>query len=159
MVPMAKLDVLRDQLARFQDWADAHLTLEAALDGLPPEARGVRPEGLAHSIWELVEHIRIAQRDILDFCVATVYEERAWPQEYWPSAPGPQRPDDWEASLAAIRRDREALRRLAEDPAVDLLTRVPNGTTQTYLRELLLTQDHAAYHIGQIVLTRKLLGA
>jgi uncharacterized damage-inducible protein DinB len=149
---------MRALLARYQDYADAHLTLDAALDDLPPELRGVRPDGLPHSIWELVEHIRVAQRDILDFCVAAEYRHPAWPDAYWPESPAPPAAA-WDASLAALRADREALRRLALDESVDLHAVVRHGDqpTQTYLRALLLAQDHAAYHIGQIVAVKQLL--
>lgn len=152
-------EAMRALLARFQDYAEAHLTLDAALDGLPSESRGVRPKGLPHSIWELVEHIRIAQRDILDFCEAESYHHPEWPAEYWPASAAP--PDDaaWDGALAALRADREALRRLALDDSLDLNAVVKHGDkpTQTYLRALLLTQDHAAYHIGQIVAVKQLL--
>jgi hypothetical protein len=154
---MSETDPLREQLARFQGWGEAHLTLDTAVEGLRPEHRGVRPPGLPHSIWKLVEHVRIAQRDILDFCVGPGDQELHWPDDYWPAAPAP--PDDaaWDTSLRMVREDAESLRRLALDPKVELLGRVPGGTGQTFLRELLLTQDHAAYHIGQIVLVRRLL--
>jgi len=150
---------LRSQLARFQDFAEAHLTLEMAVAGLAPEHRGVRPAGLPHSIWELVEHIRIAQRDLLDFCVAAEYEHRPWPEAYWPPTGEPPAGEVWGEALAAIREDREELRRLALDPALDLISPVPHATEpgQTYLRALLLAQDHASYHIGQIVQVRRLV--
>jgi uncharacterized damage-inducible protein DinB len=154
-------DGMRPLLARFQDYAEAHITLDAALDGLPKEMRGIRPKGLPHSIWELVEHIRIAQRDILDFCVADTYHHPKWPDEYWPRSPAPSDDAAWHAALAALRADREALRRLAADDSIDLNAVVKHGDkpTQTYLRALLLTQDHAAYHIGQIVAVKQLLTA
>jgi hypothetical protein len=105
-----------------------------------------------------VEHIRIAQADILEFCVSRSYREKKWPDAYWPKTSSPANADAWNGSLAAIRRDRKAMRRLAIDPAVDLLAKVPNGTGQTYLRELLLVADHAAYHVAQIVDVRRALG-
>jgi hypothetical protein len=150
---------LRELVARYQDYAEAHLTLDRALDGVVPDMRGVRPEGLPHSIWELVEHIRIAQRDLLDFCVADEYRHPEWPDEYWPADPAPAGDAAWEASLAALRADREALKRLALDESIDLHAVVENGDqpTQTYLRALLITQDHAAYHIGQIVTVKQSL--
>lgn len=150
---------LRTLLARYQGWGEAHLTLEAALEDLAPRHRGVRPPGSPHSIWELVEHLRIAQQDILDFCSAGDYTHRTWPDDYWPDAPAPAGPGAWEATLDALARDREALKALAQDPAVDLDARVPHATRpdQTFARALLLAQDHAAYHIGQMVLVRRIL--
>jgi uncharacterized damage-inducible protein DinB len=150
---------LRTLLARFQDWGEAHLTLEAALEELDPGHRGIRPPGGPHSIWELVEHIRIAQRDILEFCSPGDYQHRRWPEDYWPGAPAPADDREWEGSLDALSRDREALRRLALDPAVEMAGQVPHAThpDQTFARCLLLAQDHAAYHIGQVVLVRRIL--
>lgn len=150
---------LRQQLARVLGWKDAHAGFDAAVEGLDPPLRGVRPEGLPHSPWELLEHIRLAQRDILEFCIDPEYRERAWPDEYWPSDPAPPDATAWDESIRAYHADREALERLALDPTVDLFAAIPHGSGQTYLRELLLVADHTAYHTGQLVLVRKLLGA
>jgi hypothetical protein len=150
---------LREQLARLLDWQDAHASFDAAVDGLPPAQRGVRPAGLPHSPWELVEHMRLAQHDILDFCRNPRYVELAWPADYWPESAAPPTPEAWDASIAAVRRDREAFRQLVTDAAIDLFAPIPHGTGQTILRELLLAADHTAYHVGQLVLTRRLLGA
>lgn len=113
---------------------------------------------MAHSIWQIVEHLRIAQRDILDFCVAPEYREMKWPDDYWPRNPAPESDAAWDRGLAAFRGDRDSLAALAMNPAIDLLAKVPNGTGQTYLRELLLVADHNAYHIGQLVEARRVLG-
>lgn len=156
---MDTTDPLRTHLARLLDWQDAHASFDAAVAGLAPEHRGTRPAGLPHSPWELVEHIRLAQHDILDFCRNPDYVELAWPADYWPPGAAPPSPEAWEESVAAAGRDREALRRLAADPAVDLFAAIPHGTGQTVLRELLLVADHTAYHVGQLVLARRLLGA
>ena len=149
---------LRAQLARLQDWPDAHATFDAAVEGVPAELRGVQPPGLPYSLWQLVEHLRITQRDILDFCRDPAYAEPKWPDDYWPPSIEPLSPDAWDETLAAFRADREALRELAAAEA-DLFAAIPHGTGQTYLRELLLVADHGAYHVGQIVLVRRLLGA
>ncbi|MEZ4425683.1 MAG: DinB family protein [Gemmatimonadota bacterium] len=152
---------IRDLLARVLGWGEAHLTLEAAVEGLDPALRGVRPTGLPHSIWELVEHIRIAQRDLLDFTRPGAYSTPDWPREYWPDAPAP--PDDaaWARTLERIREDALALSGIVHDPAIDLSAPVPHGDRagQTYARSLLVAQDHAAYHIGQVVTVRQLLEA
>ena len=153
--PIASTDPLRAQLARLLDWQDAHATFDAAVAGLAPALRGVRPPDSPHSPWELVEHVRLTQHDILDFCRNPAYEEPSWPADYWPATPAPPTPAAWDECLAAVRRDREALARLAADPAVDLFATIPHGSGQTYLRELLLVADHTAYHVGQLVLVRR----
>lgn len=150
---------LRAQLVHFLDWEDAQVGFEAAVADLPPALRGTRPAGLPHSPWELLEHLRLTQRDILDFCREPAYVERSWPDDYWPPAPEPPEPDAWEESVERFQRDREALQRLVADPALDLFAAIPHGTGQTYLREVLLVADHNAYHVGQLILTRRLLGS
>lgn len=150
-------EVLRSQLSRLLQRSDAHTGFDAAVADIAPEARGIRPNGLPHSAWELLEHIRLAQRDILEFSQDAVYVDRAWPADYWPPTPGPPSPEAWDESVQAVRRDREALQRLMADPGVDLFETVPHGTTQTYLREALLTADHNAYHVGQLMVVRRLL--
>ena len=155
---MTQIDHLRDHLARLLDWQDAHATYDAAVADVAPEMRGRQPEGLPHSLWQLVEHLRITQRDILDFCRDADYREPRWPDDYWPAEAAPPSAEAWEESLAAFRTDREVLKALAVDPGVDLFARIPHGTGQTYLRELLLVADHTSYHVGQIVLVRRLLG-
>ena len=151
-------DVLRDHVARILDWHDAHVDFDQAVKDVPVDKLGLVPPGSVYSIWQLVEHLRLAQHDILDFCVNPRYEEMAWPDDYWPRAPAPPAPGAWNESLAAYRRDRAAMQALVRDPAIDLFAPVPKGTGQTYLREALLVADHAAYHVGQIVLVRRQLG-
>ena len=150
---------LRDHLARLLSWDDAHATFDAAVAGLPENLRSRVPTGLPYSPWQLLEHLRITQHDILDFCRNPVYEELAWPSDYWPAAGAPQSPAAWDESLRRFREDRAALQQLARDPAIDLAARIPHGTGQTYLRELLLVADHSAYHVGELIVVRRLLGA
>jgi uncharacterized damage-inducible protein DinB len=150
---------LRAQLADFLDSHHAHVSFDQAVKGFPPKLRGRVPAGFEHSAWELVEHVRIAQADILEFCRKKTYREKKWPQDYWPARHAPKDAAAWNASIAACRRDRTAMQRLALDSSVDLLARVPNGTGQTYLREVLLVIDHAAYHVAQIVDLRRAMGA
>lgn len=150
---------LRDHLLRLLDWRDAHADFDAAVTGLPPALAGVRPAGLPYSPWELLEHARLAQRDILDFCRDPGYVEKKWPDDYWPRDPAPPTPAAWGESVAAYRADREAMKQLVADPAVDLCARIPHGQGQTYLREILLVADHNAYHVGQLIVVRRLLGA
>lgn len=155
---MTQIDALRVQLAAILDWPDAHATFDAAVEGIPPELRGRQAEGLPYSLWQLVEHLRITQGDILDFCRNADYQELRWPDDYWPPAAEPPSADAWDETLRGYRTDREVLKTLATDPGVDLFARIPHGTGQTYLRELLLVADHTAYHVGQIVFVRRLLG-
>lgn len=156
---MATMDALRDHLARVLDWHDAHATFEQAVADVPPRLRGARPEGLPYSPWQLLEHLRLAQHDILDFCVNPEYTELSWPADYWPRDAAPPSSAAWDKSVAAFRKDREALQALARNPDIDLFAAIPHGTGQTYLRELLLAADHAAYHVGELVIVRRLLGA
>jgi len=148
----------RAQLADFLDWHSAHVGFDAAVKGLPTRLRGVVPAAFAHSAWQVVEHIRTAQADILEFCRSAKYREKKWPEDYWPKSPAPRNAEAWTRSLAAFRRDRKAMQRLAIDRRIDLLATVPNGTDQTYLREVLLVADHTAYHVAQIVDIRRALG-
>jgi uncharacterized damage-inducible protein DinB len=150
---------VRDVLARSLGWSDAHVTFDKAVHELPVRIRGSRPAGLPHSPWEIVEHIRITQRDILDFCMSEKYRELEWPADYWPSSPEPGGERAWDQSIAATKEDRDALYRIATNAAVDLARVTRHGTNQTYLRELLLVVDHTSYHVGQLVLVRQVLGA
>jgi len=147
----------RDHLTRVLDWEDAHVGFDTAVADIPEHLRGMHLSGL-HSPWQLVEHLRRAQRDILEFCRNADYVELKWPEDYWPPTPSPPSPGAWEDSLAQYREDRSAMQALAEDPGVDLGGKIPWGSGQTRLREILLTADHTAYHVGQLVLVRQLLG-
>ena len=150
---------LRLQLADFLDWKNAHVGFDDAVKGIPPRFRGAVPGGFAHSPWQMLEHMRIAQHDILDFCKNPRYTHAMkWPDDYWPKTPGPKNAGAWSGSLAAFRRDRKAMQRLAVDRRIDLFATIPHGSGQTYLREILLVADHAAYHIAQIVDIRRALG-
>ena len=140
-------------------WQDAHASFETAVQDLPSRLRGAVPTGAPYSPWQLLEHMRIAQADILDFCQNASSEARAWPDDYWPHSPAPADDQAWNDSVAAFVRDRAALAALAQDSSLDLFLEIPHGTGQTYLRELLLVADHNAYHVGQIVLVRRLLGS
>lgn len=153
------LDQFREHLARAVDWREAHAGFDAAVDGLPHELRGRRASGVPHSAWQLLEHLRLAQRDILDFCRDPAYAEKKWPDDYWPRDPEPPSESAWDESVAAFRRDREAMKQLAADPSIDLLAKIPHGSGQTYLREVILVIDHNAHHVGQLILLRRLLGA
>ncbi len=148
---------LRRLLQKFLDWEDAHASFDSAVADVPPEVRGVQPDGLPYSPWQLLEHMRICQRDILDFCVDPNYREPKF-EAYWPVTTAPPTEGEWDKSVASFRDDRERLRRLAADNSVNLFAPIPHGMGQTYLRELLLVADHSAYHVGQLVAVRRLLG-
>jgi hypothetical protein len=150
---------LRDHLVRLLDWEDAHVGFDTAIDGIPPELRGVRPPGFDHSAWDLLEHMRLAQDDILDFCVNSAYaHSMTWPEDYWPRAQAPATAEAWTDSIAAFVRSRDEVKRLARE-VTDLSATVPTGSgPQTYLRAILLVADHAAYHVGQLVGLRRALG-
>jgi len=150
-------DPLREQLRKVLDWEDAHVGFDKAVAGVPKALRATIPEGSAHSLWQLLEHLRICQLDILDFCRNPGYVEIPM-EAYWPSSATPPSARAWEESVAAFRRDRDELKRLAADRGVDLFARIPHGSGQTYLRELLLVADHNAYHVGQLVALRRRLG-
>jgi uncharacterized damage-inducible protein DinB len=146
-------------LAKALDWQDAHVGFDKALAGLPPALRGRRPAGLPYSAWQLLEHLRLTQHDILEFCRNPNYVEPGWPDDYWPSTDAPPSSAAWDESVAGFRRERDALKLVANDPALDVFAKIPHGSGQTYLRELLLVADHNAYHLGQLVAVRRLLGA
>jgi hypothetical protein len=152
-------DSTRALIARLLDWEDAHAGFDKVVGGLPWKLRGQVPSGLPYSPWQLLEHIRLTQRDILDFCLNPAYEERHWPDDYWPKGPSPPSARAWDESVAGFRTDREELKRLALNPSVELTGKVPAGQGQTYLRELLLVADHTAYHLGELVVVRRALGA
>jgi len=156
---MTASDPLRQQLVRYLNSSEAHASTDAALAKLAPELRGTRPASLKHSPWELLEHIRITQHDILDFCRNPKYKEREWPKDYWPKSVAPPHSDSWDASVKSYHDDLAALDAIAEDSSIDLFARIPHGDGQTYLRELLLVVDHTSYHVGQLVLVRQLLDA
>ncbi|HVZ39517.1 MAG TPA: DinB family protein [Candidatus Kapabacteria bacterium] len=151
-------DPLRSQLQRVLDWHGAHATFEDSVRGVPAELRGASAPGIPHSPWQLLEHLRLTQLDILDFCRNPDYREQQWPDDYWPASAAPPDGDAWDASVAAFIADREELKRMAGDPSIDLFAPIPHGNGQTILRELLLVVDHNAYHVGQLVIVRRALG-
>jgi hypothetical protein len=157
--PAARDASLRQHLLDLLAGGQAHATFDAAVKNLPVALRGKRPRGAEHSPWELLEHMRIAQWDILDFTRNPNCQHLPWPEGYWPRTPAPPDAKAWEKSVRAFRRDLKALRDLVADPATDLFAKIPHGDGQTILREALLAADHNAYHIGALVLLRRLLGA
>jgi hypothetical protein len=150
---------LRRQLKEVLTWHEAHVDWKSALADLPGEKRGVRPDGLPHSPWELLEHARITQHDILDFCTNPKYKALEWPAGYWPASPAPTDNAAWENSIRSFENEARAMGKLIENPATDLFAKIPHGSGQTILREAVMLADHGSYHLGQFVLVRRLLGA
>ena len=150
---------LRQHLLDLLNGGHAHATFDAAVKNLPIALRGKRPRGAEHSPWEVLEHLRIAQWDILEFSRDAAHQSPAWPSGYWPATPVPPDPKAWDKSVRAFRRDLKAMCDLVADPSTDLYARIPHGDGQTILREALLVADHNAYHLGELVLVRRLLGA
>jgi len=150
---------LRQQLANFLDWHEAHADLSAAVNDFPAELRGQAPKGMPYSAWQLLEHMRLALWDIVEFCRDPHHKSPPWPEGYWPKHAAPPSKDAWEKSIQEVRDNLESLRKLIGDPKQDLFAPLPGGSGQTLLREALLAADHNAYHLGQLVLLRRALGA
>jgi len=156
---MPKDVALREQLTQLLRGGHAHATFDDAVRGFPLDRAGARPPGLPYSAWEILEHMRIAQNDILRFSQSAEYVSPQWPEGYWPTAPAPENESRWKGAIRAFRRDLGAFEKLVLDPAQNLHRKFPWGTGQTLLRETLLIADHNSYHLGQLVLVRRLLGA
>jgi uncharacterized damage-inducible protein DinB len=150
---------LRQHLVKLITGGDAHADFDQAIDKFPAELRGKTPKGAEHSPWQLLEHLRLAQQDILDFSVNPDYKAKEWPKEYWPEKPAPPDAKAWDKSVKAYHVDRKAICDLIENEKTDLFAKIPHGDGQTILREALLVADHNAYHLGQLVLLRRQLGA
>jgi DinB superfamily len=150
---------LRNHLLELLRGGQAHTTFDDAVKDMPLNLAGVRHPGAPYSAWELLEHIRFAQKDILEFSRSADYVSPKWPEGYWPKSPAPAGAREWTGSVDAVLRDRAAFEALVKDPANDLYRKFPWGDGQTLLRETLLIADHTAYHVGQLVLVRRLLGA
>ena len=146
---------LREHLLELLAGKSAHIDLEKAVDSFPLDGINMQVDGSPHTAWQLLEHIRIAQSDILEFCKDADHESPTWPEGYWPKADGT--PDKWRESVRQMLADLEALRELARDDSIDLFAPVAHGDGQTVLREILLVADHNAYHLGQLMLVRRML--
>jgi hypothetical protein len=149
---------LREHLVKLLRGKGAHLDFDDSVKGCHAEARGVKPPGAEHSVWQVAEHMRIAQWDILEFSRNPGHVSPEWPAGYWPQSAEPPDDEAWEHSLRTFRADLKAMERLVTDPKRDLFQPFPWGQGQTLLREALLVADHNAYHLGELVLLRRLLG-
>ncbi|MDE3110400.1 MAG: DinB family protein [Acidobacteriota bacterium] len=148
----------RDYLKKYLDWREAHADLKSALRDFPESLRGKRPAGVPYSAWELLEHMRIATHDILEFSRDAKYKSPDWPSGYWPEKPEPLGAAAWDRSVKALEHDLDEMRKLVSHAKTDLHAKIPHGSGQTVFREALLIADHNAYHLGQFVLLRRLLG-
>ena len=151
---------LLDQLIALLHGGQAHVSFDDAVKDFPPDLRGVVPEKLLHSAWQVLEHLRIAQRDILNFSAPPTggYQPMQWPDDYWPKSPEPLGPHAWDQSIAAFRKDLEQFEALLLKPDADLYKPFRWGEGQNLLREALLIADHNAYHLGELIVLRRLLG-
>ncbi len=156
---MADDAALRKHLVDALRGGHAHVSFDDVVKGFPPGRAGVRPEGAPYSAWELLEHVRIAQDDILRFSQSADWVSPKFPEGYWPSAAAPERESQWKESVGAFRDDLAEFEAMVRDPARDLHKKFPWGDGQTLFREALLLVDHNSYHLGQLVVVRRLLGA
>ena len=150
---------LREHLLYLLAGGGAHVSFEQTIEGFPSELRGVQPTGLPFTAWRLLEHMRIAQWDILEFSRSAKHVSPEFPKGYWPETDAPPDEAAWDRSVKAFEADLRAMRRLVKNPSTNLSARISHGAGQTILREALLVADHNAYHLGQLVLLRRLLGA
>ncbi|MGD0938114.1 MAG: DinB family protein [Terracidiphilus sp.] len=150
---------LRQHLVKLLKGGDAHADFDSAVENFPVILRGKKPGNVEHSAWELLEHLRIAQWDILEFSRNPLHKSPEFPAGYWPSTEAPPDAEAWDNSVEAFRRDLQALCDLVSDNSTDLFARIPHGDGQTILREVLVVADHSSYHLGQMILLRRLLGA
>ena len=150
---------LRQHLVELLTAGHAHATFEQAVKGMPVALQGKVPKGAEHSPWQLLEHLRLAQWDILDFSRNAKYKALKWPDDYWPKENAPADEKAWDKSVRAFKKDLKEFCDLVQNEKTDLFAKIPHGDGQTILREALLAADHNAYHVGQLVLVRRLLGA
>jgi hypothetical protein len=150
---------LRQHLLSLLKGGNAHADFETAIKDLPVKVRGERPKGAEHSPWEVLEHLRITQSDILEFSRNPAHKSPDWPSGYWPTTQAPPDEKAWDKTVHNFRHDLKAMCDLVADESTDLYAKIPHGDGQTILREALLTADHNAYHLGELVLLRRLLGA
>ena len=155
---MSDDEAIRDHVLKLLKGRQGHIDFETTLANLPQEFQGKKPEGAPHTPWQLLEHMRIAQWDILEFSRDPEHESPKFPEGYWPDSEAPPDEGAWQESVTSFAADLQAMADLVADPSTDLYARIPHGSGQTILREALLVADHNAYHLGQLVLLRRLLG-
>lgn len=151
--------ILREQLIELVRGGSAHADARTVLDNFPEEKRSLKPDGSPHNAWQLLEHIRVALDDLLEFCTNPHYVAPKWPEAYWPKEEAPASAEEWDKSVAAVLAGLASFEHLIKDEESNLHARIPWGDGQTLLHEVLLAADHTSYHLGQIVLLRKQLSA
>ena len=156
---MTNDEVVRQELVALLDGRQAHMNFEDSVAGFPMEFANVRPPNVPYTPWQLLEHIRITQWDILEFVRNPNYQSPNWPEGYWPAPETRASESDWRKTVEAIQADLRAMKEMALDPAVDLYSRIPHGSGQTILREVMLVADHNAYHIGEFAILRQVMGS
>jgi hypothetical protein len=154
---MKTTDPLRQHLINLLTKAEAHIDVRSAFENFPEHLRGRKPQRAPHTPWQLLEHMRIAQWDILEFSVNAKHVSPEWPEAYWPEGEAPPDVKAWDKSVKQFLADLDAVCKMVSDPKHDLSARIPHGDGQTYLREALLVADHNAYHLGQLVMVRRIL--
>lgn len=152
------MDVLRDQLVKALKGGHAFVSYEKALEGIRPELRGVRPDERLHSIYEELEHMRIAQQDLLYYALEPDWESPEWPEGFWPQLRERVSDEEWDKAVNGFFTDQKKAIEMVLDPNIDLLSIIPGSTEYTYLREVILIIEHNAYHLGKILDIRKALG-
>lgn len=148
-------DPLRSQLVTAMSGRESHIDFDSAVKEFPKEVRGKKPAGAPHSAWELLEHLRITQHDILEFSRNPQYKSPKWPEGYWPKTEAPPDDNAWDASVASFKQDASEFDKLVKDPHQDLFKPFNHGDGQTLLREALLVATHNSYHLGQLVFLKK----
>ena len=149
--------ILRGQLIAQLEGGQAYLAVRKIFEGFPIKRAGVHIDGIRHTPWELLEHVRIAQWDILQFTIDPNHVTPPWPDEHWPKNPAPESNGAWRSSVNVFLSELEEVKELAIDPEIPLLEKIPHGSGQTYLREILLVADHNAHHLGQLLMLRRAL--
>jgi hypothetical protein len=149
-------DVLRDHLLDLLNSGHAHQDFDSAVDAVPADLRGKRPAGAPHSAWELLEHMRIAQSDILEYSLHAGHVSPEFPKGYWPASPEPPNESAWDESVAKFRADRDKFASIVKDESIDLFAKIPHATA-TMLQQISMAADHNTYHLGQLVLVRRML--
>ncbi len=152
-----KTEVLRKQLVNAIGGHESHIDFDSAMEDFPADIRGRKPPGAPHSAWQLLEHMRIAQNDILEFSRNPAHKSPKWPDDYWPNSAAPPDFEAWNNSVRAFQKDSEELDALVQNSHQDLFKRIEHGTGQTLLREALLVANHNSYHLGQLMFLKKML--
>ena len=151
------MDPLRQHVINLLTKAEAHVDVRSTLETFPEKLRGRKPEGAPHTPWQLLEHVRIAQWDILAFSLDAKHKSPKWPEGYWPKTDKPADAKAWDKSAKQFLDDLDAVCNFVKNPKRDLLAPIPHGDGQTLLREALLIADHNSYHLGQLVMVRRIL--